>query len=78
MGYVILVNQLLWVFLFIAMKGREWILEMTCNQNNSTSGAGAFVGGETLELGVLLMVDMLHLQGFPRRAREEVHHQSLD
>lgn len=39
---VIPVNQLLWVFLFIAMKGREWILEMTCDQNNSTSGAGAY------------------------------------
>lgn len=43
-GYVIVMNQLLRVFLFTAMEGREWILEMTYNPNRSTSGACTFAG----------------------------------
>lgn len=47
MAYVTVMNQLLWVFLFTAMEGREWILEMTYNLNCFTSGACLFVGRNT-------------------------------
>lgn len=78
-GYVIVMNQLLCVFLFTAMEAREGILEMTyCTTKTVPHLELVHSLAETLECGELLMVDMLHFQVFKGNKKEEVDQQSID
>lgn len=76
---VILMNQLLWVFLFTAMEGREWIQQMTCCRTRSVPHLELLLlSKETLKCDAQLTEDMFHFQGFPGNKREEVYRQSVD